>query len=162
MGVSGSGKSTLGALLADAFGCPFLEGDDFHDEAAVAKMRAGQPLVDADRWPWLDRLGRALGEAAAAEGCAVAACSALRRCYRDRLIDAAGGQVRFVLLDAAREELERRMSARPGHYMPTSLLDSQLETLERPGADEPVMTLHSDAPPDALCGAAVRWLRRGG
>lgn len=158
MGVSGTGKSTLGALLAQTLGCPFLEGDDYHDSAAVEKMRAGRPLDDADRWPWLDRLGRALGEAAAANGCAVAACSALRRSYRERLIAAAGGRVRFVLLDNDRDELLRRLSDRPGHYMPPSLLDSQLDTLERPTSDEPVLTLRSSEAPAVLCAETVSWL----
>ena len=159
MGVSGTGKSTLGTLLARALDCPFLEGDDYHDAAAVEKMRAGHPLDDADRWPWLDRLGRALGQAAAANGCAVATCSALKRSYRARLIAAAGGRMRFVLLDNDRDELLRRLSDRPGHYMPPSLLDSQLATLERPAADEAVLTLNSSAEPAALCEAAIGWLR---
>lgn len=160
MGVSGSGKSTLGALLARALHCPFLEGDDFHDEAAVAKMRAGHALVDDDRWPWLDRLGRALEQTAAENGCAVATCSALRRSYRERLIAAAGNGTRFVLLDNDRDELLRRLSDRPGHYMPPSLLDSQLDTLERPGSDEPILALSSSAAPHDLCEAAVAWLQR--
>ena len=160
MGVSGSGKSTLGALLARALHCPFLEGDDFHDEAAVAKMRAGHALVDDDRWPWLDRLGRALEQTAAENGCAVATCSALRRSYRERLIAAAGNGTRFVLLDNDRDELLRRLSDRPGHYMPPSLLDSQLDTLERPSSDEPILALSSSAAPHDLCEAAVAWLQR--
>ena len=160
MGVSGSGKSTLGALLARALQCPFLEGDDFHDEAAVAKMRAGHALVDDDRWPWLDRLGQALQRTTAASGCAVATCSALRRSYRERLIAAAGNGTRFVLLDNDRDELLRRLSDRPGHYMPPSLLDSQIDTLERPGSDEPILVLSSSAAPRELCEAAVAWLRR--
>jgi gluconokinase len=160
MGVSGSGKSTLGALLARALRCPFLEGDDFHDEAAVAKMRAGHALVDDDRWPWLDRLGRALEQTAVENGCAVATCSALRRSYRERLIAAAGNGTRFVLLDNDRDELLRRLSDRPGHYMPPSLLDSQLDTLERPGSDEPILALSSSAAPRELCEAAVAWLQR--
>ena len=158
MGVSGSGKSTLGNLLAETLDCPFLEGDSYHDAAAIEKMRAGHPLDDADRWPWLDRLGRALGDAAMTNGRAVAACSALRRCYRDRLIAAVGGQLRFVLLDTDRAELMRRLSDRPGHYMPPSLLDSQLETLERPSPDEPVLTLDSRRPAEELCAAAMKWL----
>lgn len=160
MGVSGSGKSTLGALLARALRCPFLEGDDFHDAAAVAKMRAGHALVDDDRWPWLDRLGQALGQTAAANGCAVATCSALRRSYRERLIAAAGEGTRFVLLDADRDELLRRVSDRPGHYMPPSLLDSQLDTLERPGTEERVLALSSRATPEELCEQTVAWLRQ--
>jgi gluconokinase len=118
MGVSGSGKSTLGALLARELDCPFLEGDDFHDTSSVAKMRAGQPLVDDDRWPWLDRLGLAVGEVLASQGRVVAACSALRRGYRERLRAAIGAPTRFVLLDASRDELLRRLEDRSGHYMP--------------------------------------------
>ena len=132
MGVSGCGKSTLGALLASRLDCAFLEGDTFHDEEAVAKMRAGHALTDDDRWPWLDRLGLAIKETLAAEGQVVAACSALRLRYRERLRAAIGASARFVLLDLGRDELERRMIQRAGHYMPPSLLDSQLATLERP------------------------------
>lgn len=158
MGVSGSGKSTLGALLADRLDCPFLEGDDFHDARAVAKMSAGRPLDDDDRWPWLDRLGQAVGEAVASRGRVVAACSALRRSYRERLREAIGAPTRFVLLDASHDELLRRLNSRSGHYMPASLLDSQLATLERPGADEAVFTLDAAAPPDQLCDITRAWL----
>jgi gluconokinase len=157
MGVSGSGKSTLGALIAKALGCRFLEGDAFHDAAAVAKMAAGHPLSDEDRWPWLDRVGAALGEEVAADGVAVAACSALKRVYRDRLSVAVPAPVRFVLLDNSREELARRVSNRPGHYMPATLLDSQLATLERPGPDEPAIILGTDRPPRRLCEEALDW-----
>jgi gluconokinase len=101
MGVSGSGKSTLGAVLAQALDCPFLDGDDFHDTAAIAKMSAGEPLTDDDRWPWLDRLGRAIGEPWRRTARAVAACSALRRSYRDRLRARHHRRPRFVLLDAS-------------------------------------------------------------
>jgi gluconokinase len=160
MGVSGSGKSTLGALLARALDCPFLEGDDFHDAAAVAKMRAGRPLGDEDRWPWLDRIGAAIGDVLAAGGGAVAACSALRRGYRDRLRDVIGAPTRFVLLDNSHDELLRRLTDRPGHYMPASLLDSQLATLERPGLDEAATALRADAPPEQLCDAALAWLAK--
>ena len=158
MGVSGSGKSTLGALLARRLDCPFLEGDDFHDEQAVAKMSAGQPLVDDDRWPWLDRLGLAIGEAVASGGRVVAACSALKRGYRERLRGVILAPTRFVLLNASHDELLRRLTRRSGHYMPASLLDSQLATLERPGADEAVFTLDAAAPPEQLCDLAQAWL----
>ena len=160
MGVSGSGKSTLGALLAREFGCPFLEGDDFHDARAVAKISAGQPLDDEDRWPWLDRLGLAIGEAAMSGGSVVAACSALRRGYRDRLRGVIPIPTRFVLLDASHEELSRRLARRADHYMPASLLDSQLATLERPGADEEIFALDASAPPERLCAMAQAWLER--
>lgn len=158
MGVSGSGKSTLAALLARQIGCAFLEGDDFHAAASVAKMRRGEPLTDADRWPWLDRLGQAIGQAVAADGCAVASCSALRRSYRDRLRQVIAAPLQLVLVEASRAELLRRMAARPGHYMPASLLDSQLATFERPAADEAVLTLSGNLPPDALARAVRRHL----
>jgi gluconokinase len=150
MGVSGCGKSTLGALLAGALDCPFLEGDDFHDARAVAKMRAGQPLVDDDRWPWLDRLGAAIGEALTTQGRVVAACSALKRGYRERLREAISGPVDFFLLDASADELQRRLSQRSDHYMPVSLLTSQLATLELPHADEAIVTLDAGLPPEQL------------
>ena len=158
MGVSGSGKSTLGALLARKLDCPFLEGDNFHDERAVAKMSAGLPLDDDDRWPWLDRLGLAIGEGLASGGRVVAACSALKRCYRERLRGAIAAPTRFVLLDASHDELLRRLTHRSGHYMPASLLESQLATLERPGADEAVFTLDAGAPPEQLCEITRAWL----
>ncbi|MET3667646.1 gluconokinase [Caulobacter sp. 1776] len=158
MGVSGCGKSTLGGLLAGRLDCPFLEGDDFHDTRAVAKMSAGQPLSDDDRWPWLDRLGMAIGEALTPGGRVVAACSALRRSYRQRLREAIPVPTRFVLLDASYDELLRRLTLRAGHYMPASLLDSQLATLERPGPDEDVFTLDAATPPERLCEITHTWL----
>jgi gluconokinase len=160
MGVSGSGKSTLGALLAEALGSPFLEGDRYHDAAAVEKMRSGHPLDDADRWPWLDRVGAAVGATVREDGIAVAACSALRRPYRDRLIDAIAEPARFILLDTSPAELQRRMAARQGHYMPPSLLDSQIATLERPAVDEHAMILDAGETPASSCEAAVDWLVR--
>jgi len=160
MGVSGSGKSTLAALLADRLACPFFEGDSFHSEASVAKMRAGQPLTDADRWPWLDRLGAAIGFAATGQGRTVAACSALRRAYRDRLRAAIAVPTAFVLLEAGRTELTRRLENRPGHYMPASLLDSQLATLERPEADELALALDGTLPPELLADRASDWLSK--
>ncbi len=160
MGVSGSGKSTLGALLAQAFDCAFLDGDDFHDAEAIGKMSSGQPLTDEDRWPWLDRLGRALGQAQASDGIAVAACSALRRAYRDRLRAAIPAPTRFVLLDPDTDELMRRLRNRAGHFMPASLLQSQLATLERPSVDEAAITLAAGGPPEHLRDAAHAWLRQ--
>lgn len=157
MGVSGCGKSTLGALLAESLGCPFLEGDSFHSPEAVEKMRSGQPLTDEDRWPWLDRLGRATAETVEEHGVAVAACSALREVYRDRLRDAIGDNTRFVLLDNDRDLLLERLGNRPGHYMPPSLLDSQLSTLERPRPGEKILVLKTDVPPEALRDAALAW-----
>lgn len=158
MGVSGSGKSTLGAILAQALDCPFLDGDDFHDASAIAKMSAGEPLTDDDRWPWLDRLGCAMAQTLASGSPAVAACSALKRSYRDRLRAAISAPTRFVLLDAGSDELQRRLQQRVGHYMPASLLDSQLATLERPGADEAATLLTALASPQQLRDSTLTWL----
>ena len=159
MGVSGCGKSTVGARLATGLSAPFLEGDAFHTAESVAKMRSGRPLGDDDRWPWLDRLGAATGAAVREYGLAVVACSALKRAYRTRLAAASGERVLLVLLDVDRAELRRRLAERPGHYMPASLLDSQLAALERPSCDERVLTLDSRLPPDQLADAATTWAR---
>jgi gluconokinase len=158
MGVSGSGKSTLGALLAQRLTCPFLEGDSFHAPSAVAKMKAGRPLDDDDRWPWLDRLGRAISDSIGSGGVAVAACSALKRRYRERLTVAIGAPTRFVLLQASHDELLRRLTQRPGHYMPASLLDSQLAALECPDNDEPVFHANPADTPERLCDLVAAWL----
>lgn len=158
MGVSGSGKSTLAAALADRLSCPLIEGDDFHSAANVAKMHAGHPLDDADRWPWLDRLGAAIGAASLGPGIAVAACSALKRSYRERLQAASDVPLAFALLDTRPDELARRLSSRSGHYMPASLLGSQLATLERPGIGERALTLDAAHTPAALCAEVLAWI----
>lgn len=132
MGVSGCGKSTVAAGVAEALGLPMVDGDDLHLVESVAKMRAGIPLDDADRWPWLDRIGKRLREDA--PGCVVA-CSALKRVYRDRLREAAA-PIQFVFLDGEAALIADRMAKRTGHYMQPELLASQFRTLERPGADE--------------------------
>lgn len=157
MGVSGCGKSTLAALLASRLGGAMIEGDDFHAAASVAKMQAGHALDDADRWPWLDRLGEAIG-VAARQGGAVAACSALKRSYRDRLRTASAVPLSFVLLDTEPGEIARRLATRTGHYMPVSLLDSQLATLERPDADECALTLDAGRSPEMLAANVLVWL----
>ena len=161
MGVSGCGKSTLAAHLAALLDCPIFEGDDFHAAASIAKMRAGQPLDDADRWSWLDRLGAAIGGAVTEDGPAVAACSALKRSYRERLEGAAGVPLRFVLLDGTRDAIAARLAGRTGHYMPPSLLDSQFAALERPGADERALVLPCDRAVEDLCGDVLAWVRSG-
>jgi gluconokinase len=158
MGVSGSGKSTLGKELADALSVPFLEGDVFHTPASIEKMRAGKALTDDDRWPWLDSLGRAIGVAAANSGVVIAACSALKGSYRDRLQEAISAPVCFVLLDGDYEELWHRLSKRTGHFMPAKLLSSQLDTLERPQSDEPAITLDAGQHPCVLREQVITWL----
>ncbi|MBT0670203.1 gluconokinase [Novosphingobium profundi] len=132
MGPSGCGKTTLASALAESLGWKFVEGDTCHPEANRAKMAAGIALDDHDREPFLDAVGQALAQHR--EG-AVASCSALKRSYRDRL-RASAGRVLFVLPVLGQDQLAARMSARPGHFMPVSLLASQLATLERPGDDE--------------------------
>ena len=149
MGVSGSGKTTVGAALAEALGLRFVDADDLHPEANVEKMGAGVPLTDDDRWPWLDAVGAVL-----AEGDVVVACSALRRIYRDRLRAVAPG-LALVYLHGPRELLAERMGHRPGHFMPATLLDSQLETLEEPTPDEHAVALDIARPVDELVAAAV-------
>jgi carbohydrate kinase (thermoresistant glucokinase family) len=147
MGVSGSGKSTVGALLASRLGVPFADADDVHPAANVAKMAAGIPLTDEDRWPWLALVGQAL-HAASGSGL-VMACSALRRAYRDAIL-AEAPAVRFVYLHGSRELLAERMGHRHGHFMPTSLLDSQLATLEPLAADEPGFTVGIEGEPGQI------------
>jgi gluconokinase len=132
MGVSSSGKSTVGQSIARRLHVPFLDGDGYHPQANVEKMRAGIPLTDEDRWPWLEKLGTALHQAADRKDAAVGACSALRRVYRDYLTDKAGEPVTFVYLAGTRELIAERMARRQHEYMPTSLLDSQFATLEVP------------------------------
>ncbi|SFN72608.1 gluconokinase [Sphingomonas sp. OK281] len=159
MGVSGSGKSTIGAALASRLGCSFLEGDAFHSASNVDKMRSGRPLDDEDRWPWLDRVADALRETADIEIVAVAACSALKRSYRDQLSRTASIPLLFVFLDTTDQgELSRRLAHRSGHYMPASLLTSQIVTLERPGSDERAITLPAGLSPDRTCDLALDWI----
>ena len=132
MGVSSSGKSTVGQSIARRLHVPFLDGDGYHPPANVEKMRSGIPLVDEDRWPWLESLATALHEAADRKNAAVGACSALRRAYRDYLVEKAGEPILFVYLQGNREVIGERIARRKHEYMPASLLDSQFATLEVP------------------------------
>jgi len=132
MGVSGSGKSTVGAALAGRLRVPYEDADDLHPTANVEKMTRGEPLDDHDRWPWLERVGEWL---AAHERGGVIACSALKRTYRDQLRHHCPS-VEFLHLEGGRDLIEGRQSSRPGHFMPSSLLTSQLETLEPLAPDE--------------------------
>jgi gluconokinase len=135
MGVSGSGKSVVGAALATELDVEFADGDDFHSAANVERMTAGIPLTDADRAAWLAALAARIREAKDAGVGLVVACSALKRSYRDTL-RAAAADLQFVFLDGSRELIAARLKTRSGHYMPASLLDSQLATLEKPAPDE--------------------------
>lgn len=156
MGVSGCGKTTVGMALAQRLGARFVEGDRLHPQANVAKMAAGIPLDDADRWPWLDAVAAAL----ASDSPVVASCSALKRVYRDRLRGGLNTPLHFLHLAGDRAILAQRMGDRPGHYMPVSLLDSQLATLEPPAADE-ALTLPMDMPVDRLVETAIAEFTKG-
>lgn len=159
MGVSGCGKSTVGAALAAALGVAFVEGDSFHPPENVARMAAGIPLTDDDRAGWLRALADRIAASVAASQGVVVSCSALKRSYRDVLRSGAP-DLRFVWLDLPRAELEARMARRTGHYMPASLLASQLATLEPPSADEAAIRVDGTLPADAIVAAALAGLGR--
>ncbi len=160
MGVSGCGKSTLATALAAQLGLDMVDGDDLHLPESVSKMRSGIALDDADRWPWLDRIGDYLS-APHAQG-RVVACSALKRAYRDR-IRAQAGDVCFVFLDGDFTLIEKRMRQRVGHYMQPGLLDSQFRTLENPQADETdVIHLPIPEPVQAMLEQALQSLQNLG
>lgn len=151
MGVSGSGKSTVGQLLATALALSFVDGDDLHPAENKRKMAAGIALNDLDRAPWLDAIAEVL-----ARGSVVVACSALRRRYRDRL-RAAVPELRLVYLRGSRELLSERISGRKHHFMPVTLLDSQLATLEEPGAEESALTVDVALAPVEIVARVVGW-----
>lgn len=160
MGVAGTGKTTVGRLLAEALALPYAEGDAFHPAANVAKMSAGTPLDDADRWPWLDAIGDWIrGRAGLGGAGGVVAASALKRSYRDRLRTAAPEAV-FVHLTGARALVGQRMAARTGHFMPAVLLDSQFATLEPLQEDELGVVVDVSGSPEDITERALAALRR--
>jgi len=154
MGVSGSGKSTVAERLGAVLGWDYAEADTFHPQANKDKMAAGHPLDDEDRWPWLRALRDWISSEDAAGRDTITTCSALKRSYRDLLREAAG-RVVFVYLDGTPELLAERIGGRKGHFMPTSLLGSQLETLEVPQPDEDALTLSITQTPEQLVDAIV-------
>ncbi|MFD8950099.1 gluconokinase [Streptomyces xanthophaeus] len=157
MGVAGTGKTTVGRMLAEALGVPYAEGDAFHPAANVAKMSAGTPLDDADRWPWLDAIGAWIRNRGTGRG-AVVSASALKRAYRDRL-RAVSPRTVFVHLTGERPLIEERMAARKGHFMPTTLLDSQFATLEPLQEDEPGVVVDVSGSPQEITERALAALR---
>jgi carbohydrate kinase (thermoresistant glucokinase family) len=154
MGVSGCGKTSVGLALAQKLHARFVDADDLHPAANKAKMSAGIPLNDDDRWPWLDAVASNLEE----QELTIVACSALKKAYRDRILAAAPGTV-FVHLHGSRVVLDERLGNRKGHFMPASLLDSQLATLEPLGPLEPGLVIDIDQPIEAIVAAATAALR---
>jgi gluconokinase len=158
MGVSGSGKTTVGERLAADLKVDFIDGDALHSPEARAKMASGKPLDDEDRWPWLDRIGRALADRATHPKGLIVACSALKRAYRDRLRASAGRDLRFLFLRGDEAMMYARVGARKGHYMPASLVDSQFATLEDPMGEPDVVTLPADVDLDKVTAATIDGL----
>lgn len=156
MGVAGSGKTTVGTALARRLGVPYAEGDDFHPPANIDRMRAGRPLTDTDRLPWLRAIADWAGEQTQRRG-GVVTCSALKRAYRD-LLRAATERLWFLHLHGDRELLAARLAGRTGHFMPSALLDSQLADLEPLGPDEPGMTVSIARSPDEIVSVASEAL----
>lgn len=154
MGVASCGKTTVGESLAKTLCVPFIEGDSLHGAANVAKMSAGIPLTDDDRWPWLARVGEALQ----GPGGKIASCSALKKSYRAAISAAAQRPVTFVHLHGDADVLRERIRSRTGHFMPASLLDSQLATLEMPDHTENAITIDINREPAEIVANALRFL----
>ncbi|MBA3446868.1 MAG: gluconokinase [Pseudaminobacter sp.] len=157
MGVSGSGKTLIGAALATAIGGRFVEGDDYHPKANIDRMAGGLPLRDEDRWDWLDAIAAEIADAARSGDTLVIACSALKRVYRDRLTSA-DPRIRFIYLEIGRDAAAARVAARGGHFMPSSLVDSQFAALEPPSPDEGALRLDATGDPKRLVNLAAAAL----
>lgn len=158
MGVSGSGKSSIGEGVAAKLGIHFIEGDALHPAANVEKMSKGIPLTDEDRWPWLEKIGQEISASLAKDEGVVVTCSALKRVYRERLRASAGGHLYFIYLEGSKELLTKRMGERKGHFMPTSLLESQLQTLEVPTGEAGVVTVDIEDTIEGIVEASVKSL----
>jgi gluconokinase len=158
MGVSGSGKSTVADALAKRLNWRFEDGDRFHPASNVAKMSAGQPLTDEDRWPWLQAIADEIDRVCGKGDRAVVACSALKRTYRNILVHGRD-DVRIVFLDGTEALIASRLAARRGHFMPPGLLASQFKTLEPPTPDERAVTVSIDATVEAIVDDIIRQLK---
>jgi gluconokinase len=157
MGVSGSGKSTIADRLAECLKWTYEDGDRFHPASNVAKMSAGQPLTDEDRWPWLQAIADEIDRVCRAGERAVIACSALKRAYRDILVHGRD-DVRIIYLKGTQQLIAGRLSSRKGHFMPPGLLASQFRTLEPPGKSENPVTVSIDASVDAIVDDIIHQL----
>jgi gluconokinase len=158
MGVSGSGKSTIADALAKRLNWRFEDGDRFHPASNVAKMSAGQPLTDEDRWPWLQAIADEIDRVCGKGDRAVVACSALKRTYRNILVHGRD-DVRIVFLDGTEALIASRLAARRGHFMPPGLLASQFKTLEPPAPDERAVTVSLDATVEAIVNDIIGQLK---
>jgi gluconokinase len=153
MGVAGCGKSLIGSGVAAAIGATYIDGDDFHPAANIAKMSTGQALTDEDRWPWLRKVAQQL---AGRDGIVLVGCSALKRAYRDFITSEAGEPVCFLYLEGSKALIAGRMAARSGHFMPTSLLDSQFATLEAPDDNENAIAIDISGTPEQTVALIVQ------
>ncbi|MEM7463072.1 MAG: gluconokinase [Pseudomonadota bacterium] len=158
MGVAGCGKTSVGHALADRLGTEYVDGDELHPPENIKKMSSGIPLNDEDRWPWLKLVGERLGQSG---GECIIGCSALKRIYRDRIREFAGGQVMFIHLAGSKELIAARMNSRTGHFMPPELLDSQFAALEPPTKDEIAITVDIDQDLVGIVDEVVRSLEQG-
>ncbi len=158
MGVSGSGKTTIGEQLAARLGWPYEDADHFHPASNVAKMSAGHPLTDEDRWPWLKAIAAEIDRVREAGGHVVIGCSALKRAYRDILVHGRK-DIRLVYLDGTQALIADRLGQRKGHFMPPGLLTSQFDTLEPPAPDERPLTVSIDASAETIVDNIVRQLK---
>lgn len=157
MGVSGVGKTTIGRRLARALGWSFRDADEFHPAENIAKMKAGVPLTDDDRWPWLEAIGHWLDTQRAHGGKAVVTCSALRHAYRAKLMHGRN-DARLVYLKGSRALIADRLSRRTGHFMPPGLLDSQFRTLEEPTREERAIVVNVALPPNRIVAELTRFI----
>ena len=162
MGVTSCGKTSVGEGLAAELKCPFIEGDKLHPTSNIAKMTVGTPLNDDDRWPWLDIIGKAMKAECEKGHGVIASCSSLKKIYRKKLAEAARMPISFIFLHGGRELLAARMADRKGHFMPTSLLDSQLKTLEVPGRDENAVHLDVALSVDELVALSKEYVMSQG
>jgi gluconokinase len=154
MGVASCGKTSVGQAVAQVLGATFIEGDSLHPKANIDKMSAGIPLDDDDRWRWLGLVGVQLQ----GQDARIVSCSALKRAYRQHITTRAKRPVSLVFLEGSHEHLEQRIAARKGHFMPPSLLSSQLTTLERPAKDERAQAFDVAGTVDEIVAAASAWL----